>query len=515
MALNIYYDKDADLGRLEGKTVADDRLWEPGPRPRPEPRMHRACQRRRRSPQGLRLSWAKAEGAGLKVATAWPTPRRQADVIMLTLPDELAADVYGERDSRPTSRPGNSIAVAHGFNYPLPGAIQVPPSRRERLHGRAQGARPHRASDHFEAGPRRALRWWRSTRIPQRRHPADRSGLCQAPSVRRPRRHHRDHLSSEETETDLFGEQAVLCGGLTSLMQAGYETLIEAGYAPEMAYFECIHEVKLIVDLIYEDGIANMRYSVSNTAEYGDLTQRPRRDRRRHPRAHAQRSSRTSRTGRLREGLHPREPLGRSELRRVAAPCGRASAREGGRPAARPDALAEGQGAWSTERRTGASMDSRVSEDDATGPQTPSRRRPSGRAGFRRATRPRRSCRTRFASAAAPLAASRQLCGVLGLASCSRGCSSAPRSSWPASSATRSATFRGRVSAVVSPADGRVIERRRDRELADGEKALRIGIFLSVFNVHVNRAPVAGRVVARSSAAAARCWRPSTRKPRR
>ncbi len=266
MPLNIYYDKDADLGRLDGKTVAVIGYGSQG---------HAHSQNLHHSGVnvvvGLRKesrSWAKAEGAGLRVLTP-AEAAREADVIMLTLPDETAAAVYRE-DIEPGLQPGNYVAVAHGFNVHF-GTIQPPEN--VNVFMVAPKGPGHTVRQHYEEG---------------RGVPAlvavaqDPSGdtlqiaLAYAKAIGAGRAGIIETNFREETETDLFGEQAVLCGGLTALMQAGYETLVEAGYAPEMAYFETIHEVKLIVDLIYEDGIANMRYSVSNTAEYGDLTRGPR-----------------------------------------------------------------------------------------------------------------------------------------------------------------------------------------------------------------------------------------------
>jgi len=266
MALNIYYDKDADLGRLDGKTVAVIGYGSQG---------HAHAQNLHHSGVnvvvGLRKdssSWAKAEGAGLRVLT--PAEAAQAaDIVMLTLPDETAAQVYRE-EIEPGLQPGNYVAVAHGFNIHF-GTIQAPEG--VNVFMVAPKGPGHTVRQHYEEG---------------RGVPAlvavaqDPSGdalqvaLAYAKGIGAGRAGIIETNFREETETDLFGEQAVLCGGLTALMRAGYETLVEAGYAPEMAYFETIHEVKLIVDLIYEDGIANMRYSVSNTAEYGDLTRGPR-----------------------------------------------------------------------------------------------------------------------------------------------------------------------------------------------------------------------------------------------
>jgi len=213
-------------------------------------------------------SWAKAEGAGLAVATV-SDAARQADVVMLTLPDELAADVFANEIAAQLE-PGNYLAVAHGFNIHFQA---IRPAEGVNVFMVAPKGPGHTVRDHYEQG--------RGVPCLVAVH-ADPSGdtlaiaLAYASAIGGGRAGIIETTFKEETETDLFGEQAVLCGGLTSLMKAGFETLVEAGYAPEMAYFECIHEVKLIVDLIYQDGIANMRYSVSNTAEYGDFVSGPR-----------------------------------------------------------------------------------------------------------------------------------------------------------------------------------------------------------------------------------------------
>ena len=266
MALNIYYDKDADLGRLEGKKVAVIGYGSQG---------HAHAQNLANSGidvvVGLRKdspSWAKAEGAGLAVATV-SDASRQVDIMMLTLPDELAADVYAEEIAAQLE-PGNYLAVAHGFNFHF-GAI-VPPDDVNVFMVAPKGP-GHTVRDHYEAG--RGV----PCLVAVHQDPSGDSlqmALAYASAIGGGRAGIIETTFREETETDLFGEQAVLCGGLTSLMQAGFETLVEAGYAPEMAYFECIHEVKLIVDLVYQDGVANMRYSVSNTAEYGDFISGPR-----------------------------------------------------------------------------------------------------------------------------------------------------------------------------------------------------------------------------------------------
>jgi ketol-acid reductoisomerase len=266
MALRIFYDKDADLGRLSGKTVAVLGYGSQG---------HAHSQNLRDSGiqvvVGLRkdsASWAKAERAGLRVAVP-DEAAASGDVIMLTLPDESMAEIY-RREVAPQLRGGKYLAVAHGFNLHF-GQIVPPPD--VNVFMVAPKGPGHTVRGHYQEG--------KGVPALVAVH-ADPSGdtlqtaLAYAKGIGAGRAGILETNIREETETDLFGEQSVLCGGLTALMTAGYETLVEAGYSPEMAYFECIHEVKLIVDLIYEGGIANMRYSISNTAEYGDLTRGPR-----------------------------------------------------------------------------------------------------------------------------------------------------------------------------------------------------------------------------------------------
>ncbi len=266
MALNIYYDKDADLARLEGKTVAVIGYGSQG---------HAHTLNLRDSGVdvvvGLRKdsgSRAKAEAEGLRVLEP-AEAARVADVVMMTVPDETMADIY-HQEIGPNLEAGNYLAVAHGFNIHFG---QVEPAPDVNVIMIAPKGPGHTVRGHYQEG--------RGVPCLVAVH-ADPSGdalqtaLAYAKGIGGGRAGIIETNFREETETDLFGEQTVLCGGLTALMQAGYETLVEAGYAPEMAYFETIHEVKLIVDLIYEGGIANMRYSVSNTAEYGDLTRGPR-----------------------------------------------------------------------------------------------------------------------------------------------------------------------------------------------------------------------------------------------
>jgi len=213
-------------------------------------------------------SIAKAENAGLTVmstaeAAAW------ADVVMVLTPDELQAELYAS-DIRDNLKQGAALAFAHGLA----------------IHFRLIEPRPD--LDVFMVapkGPGHTVRseYDRGAGVPcllavaqDASGNASEIGLSYASAIGGGRAGIIETTFREECETDLFGEQSVLCGGLTALITAGFETLVDAGYAPEMAYFECLHEVKLIVDLIYEGGIANMRYSISNTAEYGDLTRGPR-----------------------------------------------------------------------------------------------------------------------------------------------------------------------------------------------------------------------------------------------
>ncbi len=266
MALDIYYDKDADLGRLAGKTVAVVGYGSQG---------HAHAQNLQNS--GVKVivglqkdskSWAKAEAAGLRVTT----PRdaaREAQVVMLTVPDETAAELY-KSEIEAGLAPGDYLAVAHGFNIHFQAIAPAPNVNVFMVAPKGPG---HTVRANYEQG--RGV----PALVAVHQDPTGDTlqiALAYAKGLGAGRAGIIGTNFREETETDLFGEQTVLCGGLTALMQAGYETLVEAGYAPEMAYFETIHEVKLIVDLIYEGGIANMRYSVSNTAEYGDFTRGPR-----------------------------------------------------------------------------------------------------------------------------------------------------------------------------------------------------------------------------------------------
>ena len=265
--MRVYYDRDADVNLIKSKKVAIIGYGSQGH----AHALNLSESGVKEVVVGLRessSSVAKAEGAGLKVMTP-ADAAKWADVVMVLVPDELQAALYGD-DLRENMKQGGALAFAHGLN----------------IHFKLIEARPD--LDVFmiaPKGPGHTVRseYQRGAGVPcliavdqDASGNAHDIGLSYASAIGGGRAGIIETTFREECETDLFGEQAVLCGGLTSLIQAGFETLVEAGYAPEMAYFECLHEGKLIVDLIYEGGIANMRYSISNTAEYGDYVTGPR-----------------------------------------------------------------------------------------------------------------------------------------------------------------------------------------------------------------------------------------------
>jgi len=260
--MQVYYDKDADLSVIQSKKVAIVGYGSQG---------HAHANNLKESGVevvvGLRSnssSVVKAEAAGLSVmpveqAVAW------ADLVMILAPDELQAQLYSEI-IEPNIPQGSALAFAHGFNIHFE---QIQPRADLDVIMIAPKGPGHLVRSTYTEGggvPSLIAIFQNASGM------AKEIALSYASANGGGRAGVIETTFKEETETDLFGEQAVLCGGATALIQAGFETLVEAGYAPEMAYFECLHELKLIVDLIYEGGIANMRYSISNTAEYGDLT---------------------------------------------------------------------------------------------------------------------------------------------------------------------------------------------------------------------------------------------------
>src|SRR6202050_5541324 len=266
MPAAIFYDADADLALLEGRKVAILGYGSQG---------HAHALNLHESGVDVRVglregsrSWAKAEESGLRVLTT-AAAVQEADVIMVLLPDTEQAEVY-ERDIAPNLDDRDSLAFAHGFNIHF-GQIKPPPGVDVWMI--APKGPGHLVRRTFEEGggvPSLVAVSADET------GKAKQTALAYAKAIGATRAGVLDTTFEEETETDLFGEQVVLCGGLTELITSSYETLVEAGYQPESAYFETLHEVKLIVDLIYEGGIANMRYSISDTAEYGDMTRGPR-----------------------------------------------------------------------------------------------------------------------------------------------------------------------------------------------------------------------------------------------
>ena len=264
--MNIYYDKDADLSVIKSKQVAIIGYGSQG-----HAHSNNLSDSGVEVCVGLRqgsASEAKAKAAGLTVksiedAVGW------ADVVMILAPDENQAALY-RTQVEPHIRNGAALAFAHGFNIHF---RQIEPrSDLDVIMIAPKGPGHLVRSTYLEGGGVPSLIAIHQDASGQARDIA----LSYASANGGGRAGVIETNFREETETDLFGEQTVLCGGITALIQAGFETLVEAGYAPEMAYFECLHETKLIVDLIYEGGIANMRYSISNTAEYGDFTRGPR-----------------------------------------------------------------------------------------------------------------------------------------------------------------------------------------------------------------------------------------------
>jgi len=261
----IYYDSDADLGLLTGKTIAVMGYGSQG---------HAHALNLKESGCNVVVglyegspSWAKAEAEGLKVMTV-SKAAEAADVIMVVVPDQTQKKLY-EESIRAHLKPGNTLMFAHGFNIHF---SQIIPPKEVDVSMIAPKAPGHIMREVFTQGagvPGLIAVHQNATGRAQDMALAYGKGVgCTRAGVL-------ETTFREETETDLFGEQAVLCGGITELIKAGFDTLVEAGYAPESAYFECLHEMKLIVDLIYRGGFEMMRYSVSDTAEMGDYTAGP------------------------------------------------------------------------------------------------------------------------------------------------------------------------------------------------------------------------------------------------
>lgn len=264
--MKVYYDKDADLSLIKGKKVAILGYGSQG-----HAHANNLTESGVKVTVGLRkggASWSKAEKAGLKVKEVADAVK-SADVVMVLLPDEQIAAVY-KSEIEPVLKKNATLVFAHGFCIHY-GQV-VPREDLDVIMIAPKGPGHLVRSTYLQGGGVPSLIAVYQNKSGKARDLA----LSYAAANGGTRGGVIETSFREETETDLFGEQVVLCGGLTALIQAGFETLVEAGYAPEMAYFECLHEVKLIVDLIYEGGIANMRYSISNNAEYGDVSRGPR-----------------------------------------------------------------------------------------------------------------------------------------------------------------------------------------------------------------------------------------------
>lgn len=264
--MKIYYDKDIKRGLLKGKKVCVVGYGSQG---------HAHANNLKESGMNVIVgevkngeNWKKAVKAGFEVKTA-SEAIKGADIVMMLVPDEYQADIY-RSDIRDNMKKGVYLGFAHGFNIHF-GQI-VPPSDTNVFMVAPKGPGHLVRAEYLKGSGVPCL-------VAVHQNPSRNTkafALAYASAIGGGKAGVIETTFQEETETDLFGEQVVLCGGLTSLITAGYETLVEAGYTPEMAYFECLHEVKLIVDLLYEGGISNMRYSISNTAQFGDLTRGPR-----------------------------------------------------------------------------------------------------------------------------------------------------------------------------------------------------------------------------------------------
>ena len=265
MAVKIYYQEDCNLSLLEGKKVAIIGYGSQG---------HAHALNLKESGVDVIVglyegskSWAKAEAQGLTVYTA-AEAAKQADIIMILINDEKQAAMY-KKDVEPNLEEGNMLMFAHGFAIHFG---QIKPPANVDVTMIAPKGPGHTVRSEYQAG--KGVPCLVAVQQDYTGKAKDKA-LAYAAGIGGARAGVLETTFKVETETDLFGEQTVLCGGVTALMKAGFETLVEAGYAPENAYFECIHEMKLIVDLIYESGFQGMRYSISNTAEYGDYITGP------------------------------------------------------------------------------------------------------------------------------------------------------------------------------------------------------------------------------------------------
>jgi ketol-acid reductoisomerase len=264
--MEIYYDKDADLSLLKGKTIGIVGFGSQG---------HAHALNLKDSGQNVIVglypgskSWAKAEAAGLKVGTVGDVAR-EADIIMILAPDQIQRELY-ENHIEQGMTAGKTLMFAHGFNIHF---RQIQPPRDVDVSMIAPKGPGHMLRQLYVEGigmPALVAVHQNASEL------AKQTALAYAKGIGCARAGVLSTTFKEETETDLFGEQTVLCGGVTALITTAWETLVEAGYQPEVAYFECLHELKLLVDFIHNGGMASMRYTISDTAEYGDYTRGPR-----------------------------------------------------------------------------------------------------------------------------------------------------------------------------------------------------------------------------------------------
>ena len=265
--MRVYYDRDADVNLIKNKNVLIVGYGSQGHAHAANLRDSGVVNVAIALKEGSQ-SISKAEGAGFVVKTV-VNGSKWADVIMMLTPDELQGDIYRD-EIRPNIKPGSAIAFAHGLNVHF---NLIEPRSDIDVFMVAPKGPGHTVRSEYQKGGGVPCLLAIEQDISGNTHEIGMSYAC---AIGGGRSGIIETTFKEECETDLFGEQVVLCGGLVELIKAGFETLVEAGYAPEMAYFECLHEVKLIVDLIYEGGISNMNYSISNTAEYGEYVSGPR-----------------------------------------------------------------------------------------------------------------------------------------------------------------------------------------------------------------------------------------------
>ena len=340
--MRVYYDRDADINLIKGKKVAVIGYGSQGHAHALNLRdsgVKNVAVALRKGSQGVK----KAQGEKLKVMEV-AAAAKWADVMMMLTPDELQGEIYRDHLA-PNMKKGAALMFAHGLNIHF---NLIEPRADLDVMMIAPKGPGHTVRAEYQRGAGVPVLMAVHRDVSGNAHDLT---LSYGSAIGGGRAGIIETTFREECETDLFGEQSVLCGGLVELMKAGYETLVEAGYAPEMAYFECVHEVKLIVDLIYEGGIATMDYSVSNTAEYGQYVSGPRviTD---ETRAEMKTNSGRHPVGQVRQGLDAGEPRQPDLVQGDAGEERRAPDRGGRRKTARHDAVDQGSARWSTRAGT-------------------------------------------------------------------------------------------------------------------------------------------------------------------